>query len=66
MDIKDLPDKTLLRPDEVAKFFRVTRQTVYNWCAEGRFEYIKIGHGLRIYRGSIMRYIKAENSFKIS
>lgn len=31
----DLPNKTLLRPDEVAKFFGVCVRTIYNWIEKG-------------------------------
>jgi len=33
---------------EVAKQFRVSRQTVYDWIAEGRLKAVKIGKITRI------------------
>jgi len=44
--MKDLPDKELLRVDEVAEYFDVSRSTIYLW----------IDHGILIaekYRGII-------------
>jgi excisionase family DNA binding protein len=53
----EIPDKQLLRPDEVARLFDVTLQTVYNWCEAGVLEGMKIGGVLRITRESIVRKI---------
>lgn len=51
----DLPEKTLLRPDEVAKFFSVSVQTVYNWHNEGKIEGYKTpGKPLRFLRQAIV------------
>lgn len=41
-----LPNKELLRPDEVAEYFSVSRSTVYFWIETGRLEAIKIGDKL--------------------
>jgi excisionase family DNA binding protein len=50
----DLPDKALLRPDEVAKYFSVSVKTVYRWIDMGRIEGVKIAGGLvRIPREAI-------------
>ena len=40
----DVPDKSLLRPDEIAQIFSVSVRTVYNWHAEGKMEGIKVSH----------------------
>jgi excisionase family DNA binding protein len=55
----DLPDKTLLRPDEVAEFFSVEVRTIYAWCDAGTLESIKINGTMRIYRRSVLKAIQA-------
>jgi len=37
-----LPDKELLRPDEVANYFSVTRKTIYLWIKKKHLEAYKI------------------------
>jgi len=49
----ELPERTLLRPSEVASFFNVSVETVYLWLREGKIEGIKIGRTVRIYRSSL-------------
>ena len=46
----DLPDKKLLRPDEVAAFWRVSVKTVYRWVEMGVMDGVKKGGTLRIER----------------
>jgi|WetSurMetagenome_2_1015567.scaffolds.fasta_scaffold607342_1 hypothetical protein len=59
MTIPDLPDKTLLRPDEVAEFFSVSEQTIRNWCNEGSLETSLVnGSTLRIFRASVILLVK--------
>lgn len=54
-----LPAKALLRPDEVAGFFSVTVQTVYNWYNSGDLEGIALkGKTLRITRESVVRMVE--------
>lgn len=48
-----LPNKANLRPSEVARYFDVTRKTVYKWIREGKMEAIKIGGVLRIPREAV-------------
>ncbi len=49
-----LPDKELLRPDEVAAYYSVNVRTVRGWVATGKLEAIKIAGGvLRIPRTAI-------------
>lgn len=57
MKCPDLPEKTLLRPDEVAEFFSVDIKTVYNWNDNGILKGIKINGTLRIFRQSIINMI---------
>ena len=44
----DLPAKSLLRPDEVAKFWRVSTKTIYRWIDMGILPAIKKGGTIRI------------------
>ena len=49
-----LPDKELLRPDEVAAYYSVSVKTVRGWIAIGKIDAIKIAGGLlRIPRSAI-------------
>lgn len=54
----ELPDKTLLRPDEVAPFLRVSLATVYRMKDEGELESKKIRGSVRITRESVLSYLK--------
>ena len=53
--IKNLPNKELLRPDEVAEYFSVTKRTVYNWIANGELELVRFGGTVRIRRESVLK-----------
>jgi excisionase family DNA binding protein len=49
MTIAELKDGALLRPDQVATLFGVTRQTVYNWINKGKLLAVVVaGHSIRI------------------
>jgi predicted site-specific integrase-resolvase len=59
MTAPDLPDKTLLRIDEVMEFFSVSESTIRRWCDEGALETTLInGKLLRIFRTSVIRLVK--------
>ena len=49
----ELPERTLLKPSEVASFFNVSPKTVYLWHDMGRIEGIKIRTSLRIFVASL-------------
>jgi len=44
----NLPDKELLRPDEVAKFWRVSVKTIYRWIDIGIMPGVKKGGTVRV------------------
>ena len=46
----DLPIKSLLRPDEVAAFWRVSVKTIYRWIDLGILEAVKKGGTIRVPR----------------
>lgn len=48
-----LPQKELLRVDEVASYFDVSNRTVYLWIDNGILEAEKIGGTIRIPRESV-------------
>lgn len=55
----DLPNKTFLRVDEVARFFDVSPKTVYTWCELGLLRACNInGNSLRIFRDSIIELME--------
>jgi len=45
-----LPDKKLLRPDEVAKFWSVSTKTIYRWIDMGIIPAVKKGGTVRVPR----------------
>jgi len=50
-----LPQKELLRPDEVARYFSVSRKTVYSWIESEKLQAVKIaGSIIRITRDSVL------------
>ncbi len=58
MSTAGLPEKPLLRADEVAKIFSVSIRTVYSWHQEGRIDAVKLpGGGIRIPRTCVIRII---------
>lgn len=46
----ELPDKTLLRPDEVAAFWSVSVKTIYRWIELGIIPGVKKGGVVRVPR----------------
>lgn len=55
-----LPDKPLLRVDEVAAFFDVKKRTIYSWYPD-KLQGTNINGVLRIYRESVISLVKANN-----
>ena len=50
-----LPDKELLRVDEVADYFSVTHKTVYLWVKKRHLTAFKISRVIRITRDSVLK-----------
>jgi len=48
--MKSLPDKELLRPDEVADFWSVSVKTIYRWIDLGIIPGVKKGGTVRVPR----------------
>jgi excisionase family DNA binding protein len=56
----NLPDKELLRPDEVAKFWRVSVKTIYRWIEIGIIPGVKKGGTVRVRRDEAEKVEEAE------
>jgi excisionase family DNA binding protein len=56
--MKNLPDKQLLRPNEVADYFSVTERTVRAWIKKKQVVSIKKGGTIRVLKESIISKTK--------
>lgn len=67
MDFKKLfatlPDKPLLRIDQVADFFGVTKKTIYSWYPD-KLQGINVNGVIRIYRVSVEELVKKNHARK--
>ena len=52
--MSELPNKELLRPDEVAKYLSVSRKTIYLWIDTGKLDAVRISRLIRIPRKSVL------------
>ena len=52
--MSELPNKALLRPDEVAEYLSVTRKTVYLWVQLGKLKAEKYERMTRIPREAVL------------
>jgi excisionase family DNA binding protein len=52
-----LPDRELLRPDEVARLLGVSTKTVYRWCDMGLLESCKLNKSVRVLRSSLFEFL---------
>jgi len=58
--MSELPNKALLRPDEVAKYLSVKRSIVYLWIKTGQMEGVKLpGKTIRVRREEVIRIQKS-------
>ena len=55
--ITSLPDKPLLRIDQVAAYFDVSEKTVRTWIKRNIIRSIRMGGTLRVYRESIQETV---------
>jgi len=54
--LSTLPNKELLRPDEVATYFSVSVKTIYRWIDEGKLEAVKVAERItRIERKAALK-----------
>jgi len=61
-ELQDLPRKTHLRPDEVARFLSISLKTVYRRHRSGIIEGSRVTGALRISRDSVVRLVEENNS----
>ena len=59
--VQDLPDKHLLRPDEVAEYLRVSKKTVHRWVKKGTLDAIKINNLVRIPRSAVVALLETRS-----
>lgn len=57
-------DTTPLTVDEVTKILRVSRQTIYTLCREGKIPHFKVGNKLRFKRADIEAICNTATSTK--
>ena len=58
---RDIPHKSLFRPDEVAAIFQVSVKTIYSWHNEGKLPGLKVGDKtLRFQRPVIISIISKD------
>lgn len=62
--LKALPDKPLLRVEEVAAFFQISRRTVYAWYETDKIKGTNLNGVLRIYRQTLLELITEGNGKK--
>ena len=55
-----LPQKELLRPDEVAAYFSVTVRTVRRWIGEGKLKAVRVFGVTRIPRKEVVKAQKVK------
>jgi excisionase family DNA binding protein len=55
LTIKGLSMDEILTVQEVAKYLKVSRSTVWRWCNQGRLLAFKAGHGWRVHRTAVER-----------
>ena len=55
-----LPNKELLRPDEVAVYFSVTVRTVRRWIGEGKLKAVRVFGVTRIPRKEVVKAQKVK------
>ena len=59
--VRDLPDKDLLRPDEVAEYFRISVKTVRRWIKKGTLASVKVNNIVRVPRSAAIALLKSRS-----
>lgn len=52
--------KTLLDVDDLAKYLKLQKQTIYNWLNQGKISGIKIGGVWRFDKSEIDKWLKSQ------
>jgi excisionase family DNA binding protein len=59
--LRELPNKSLLNPDEVASVLRISTRTVRRLRDEGEIEGVRIGgRALKFFRDSVVAYLRRQ------
>ena len=53
--------KRLLDIDDLAKYLKLRKQTIYNWLHQGKISGIKLGSVWRFNRADIDRWLKSQH-----
>ena len=53
--MKKLPNRELLKPGEVARFWQVSRKSIYFWISQGEMKAVKKGGTVRIPREEALK-----------
>lgn len=61
----NLPNRTLLRVDEVSVFFAVSKMTIYRWYKADDLQGILLKGGLWIYRQSVEDLVRQNHGRKM-
>lgn len=62
LNFDDLPQKSLLRPEEVAGFLSVSLRTVYRWYEMGLIQGTRLNRSVRIFRESVIKQVKEKKN----
>jgi excisionase family DNA binding protein len=54
----------ILTAQEVARYLKVSRTTIWRWCNEGKLPAFKLGRGWRVYRSELER-VMARNAAQV-
>jgi excisionase family DNA binding protein len=57
-----LPNRMLLRPQEVAVFMNVSSRTIYRWYEIGIIQGTRLNRSVRIFRDSVVNWIEAQKN----
>ncbi len=47
----------ILTVEEMAKYLKVSRSTVWRWCNQGKVSAFKIGRGWRVHRSEVEKIV---------
>ena len=56
--LKDMPNRKILKPTEVAALLSVSAKTVYRWCDMGLIESVKLNGSVRVLRDSVVIFLE--------
>jgi excisionase family DNA binding protein len=62
LNFDDLPQKSLLRPEEVAGFLSVSLRTVYRWYEMGLIQGTRLNRSVRIFRESVIKQVREKKN----